>query len=170
MANVKSDGKILLTMFVGVIIALTLVSPIADNIFNSTNTLTYLNATFTMPTTANTSTTITGRELITGLAITNATVPNSTDLIGPAKFIILRTGNVSGGYRVELFMNDTAVAKGYAGRSVNVSYSFKPEGYTDSSGTQGIMRVILIVVALAVLVYSIVVFMQSDRVKEFMRK
>ena len=149
----NTDGKILIVLFIGAIIAVTFMSPIGDIIFGTTNTITITNQTVTGAT-VNTTLDIRGREILTTVAIINET--NATDsLVNEGGSLQTGTGS-DGLLSVQLLLNDTAAD--FAGLGVNVSYTANPDGYISNSGGRSITQIILIIAALAIVVFTIVMF------------
>ena len=152
----EGDGKAILSIFIGAIIAVVCLGTIADSIYTQTNTFTNANETVTAPV-VNGTLDLTGRELVTQVEIYNNT-NISQSLIGSGGS--LQTGTATSGTRtVQLAIDDNAVA--FAGLSVNVSYIYNPEGYLSLGGARSIQSLILIIGALAILIFVIVVLIKS---------
>jgi len=153
MADFKTDGKTIFTIFVGAIIAATLIVAIADQVNLTTSTFRVDNVTVTAPA-VNATLDLTGRELISRLGITNESQPNLTNQL------TLQTGTGTTGLRsVQLTINDTS--SNYAGVSVNVSYTYNPDGYVSDPGGRSITLLITLFAALAILIFVIVVLFQG---------
>jgi hypothetical protein len=162
MANLKSDGKMIFMIFFGVIIATVLLSSSADQVFIQTNILSISNGTSTAPA-VNATLDLTGRTLVGTGIVTNAT--SGVTVSGG----IVQTGlsSTTGLQTIQLTLNDTASA--YAAESVNVSYTYQPDGYLGNSGARGISTLIIIIGALAVLIYVIVVLYQNENFQRMLR-
>ena len=162
MATLSGDGKAIMTIFIGAIITVVFIGSFADNIFEQTNTITNFNESVT-GSAVNVSLDLTGRELVgTGIA-TNAT---SGVLIPDAIIsdqISLTTGLVS----VVLTLNDTA--EDYVGNPVNVSYTFNPDGYVNDTGGRSITRLILIISALAIVVFIVVTLFKTGALSKLLK-
>ena len=165
MVNFTLDGKMIFTIFVGTIIAATLIATIGDSIFTQTNTIAVTNNTVTAAA-VNTTLDVSGRELLTTIEIYNAT--NVTDsLVGLGG--LLQTGTATDGLlSVQLILNDTASA--FAGESVNISYTANPDGFLSDGGARSIANLILIFAALAILVFTIVVIFQNENFRRLLNR
>lgn len=158
--SLSSDGKAIFMVFFGAIIAVVLIGTFADNVFTQTNTYTWTNETYARPT-VNTSTDLTGRELVGSAIVLNSTVTNGTAGGGIVTGAIVSTGtSASTGLRsVQILLNDTAHAETSAA-GINVTYTFRPDGYLNLAGARGMASLIVIMSALAILVFVVVVFIK----------
>ena len=161
MATFKGDGKMIFTIFIGVIIVVTFMSPISDSIFSQTNTIAIANQTVTAPA-VNGTLDLTGRELVGTGIVTNST----GDLVNGGT-IATATSATSGLRTVQLAINDTAA--GAAGNSVNVSYTYNPDGYLSNTGARSISGVILIIAALAIVVFIILILFGTESTRKLLR-
>jgi hypothetical protein len=155
----KRSFAAVLMIFIGAIIATTFIASIATQVNLETNQFTIHNDTVTVPSTANTTLDLTGRELVTAIGIWNATesILNNASIMG-SNGTDLQTGWTSGGLRtVQLITNDTAVNTGFIGKTVNVSYIYLPDGYVSDSGARSVTTLITLISALAIVVYIIVI-------------
>jgi hypothetical protein len=150
-------------VFIGAIITATFIVAIANQVNLSTNTFSRLNATAIAPA-VNTTLDITGRELVgTGFVINTS---NRTDT---ANGVILQTGIGSDGLlHVQLRVNDTGSR--FSGQSVNVSYTFNPDGYVSEQGGRTITTLILLFSALAIVVFVIIMFIKHASLGDLMRR
>ena len=164
MGILNTDGKAILVAFIGILVAVTFISPIANSVDTQTSIYRVDNATYTVSSTVNGTTDLTGRALITRVAITNATEP----LDIPS--LTLQTGTGTNGLRsVQLLNNDTSNTD-YAGKSVNVSYTYEPDGYLPISGARSVASLIILFGALAIVVFALVSFMKDGSLKELLRR
>ncbi len=163
----KGDGKAIFTVFIGAIIAIVFLASISDNIFTQTNTVSATNSTFTAPV-VNGSVAITGRELVDGTTpITlNASNASGIDLQDLGVFVDTRT--INGVRTVALNINQTGI--GFASSDINVTYEYDPQGYISIAGGRSITLLILIIAALAILVFVVVVFVRDGFLGTLMNK
>lgn len=165
MAISEGDFKAIMIVFIGSIIAATLIVSIADQTNLETNTFVNQNQTVTAGAVNATVDTI-GRELIGTGSTKNATNATGLDQIGLGVF--LQTGTGTNGLRtVQLVVNDTGSA--FAGESINVSYTYNPDGYISSAGARSITNLIVLFAALAALVFVIVSFMKDGSMGRLIR-
>lgn len=163
MASFKMDGKAILIVFVGLIIAVTFLSTISDTVFTQTNTATVTNVTVTAPA-INATIDLTGRTLLTSVLVINASNESSPNNNG----LILQNGIGTNGLNtVQLTINDTAGS--YAGISVNVSYTYQPEGYIQNASARSVTLLIVLFGALAALVFTITVFIREGSLGKLIR-
>lgn len=164
MSSLKSDGKTLLIIFIGAIIAATLIASIADQVVGVTTTITVTNATVTAAV-VNTTLDVRGRTLLTTVNIINASNETDTliDLGGS-----LQTGTGSNGLRsVQLILNDTA--SDFAGEDVNISYTADPDGYIPTASGRSITILITLFAALATLIFVIVVLLKHGSMGDLIK-
>jgi len=152
----KMNIAFIVMIFVGAIVAATIIVNIADQTNLLTNTFPATNTTVTVPA-VNATTDLTGRELLTEIEIVNATGANNTDIVG----LFLRTGTGTNGLRsVQLVANDTA--SGIVGVSVNTSYTYNPDGFVSTAGGRSITNLIPLFAALAIVIFIIVMLFKSE--------
>ncbi len=167
MADFNSDGKAIMAIFIGAIIAIVFLATIADSIFTQTNTFESINTTVTMPS-INGTLDLTGREIVSTIEIynaTNASQSETTELNGSS----LVTGITRGLNTVQLTIDDDSGAR-YAGSEVNISYVYLPEGYVSDSSARAVTRLITIFGALAILIFVIVVLIKNGSLGELIRR
>lgn len=152
----KSDMKMILIIFIGLIIATVFIASIGDQIFLETNTFNQTNFTVTAPA-INGTVLLTGRELVPG---TTPIVRNATNFELQNAGIFVTDGLINGVKTVFLSVNDSGFPSNAS--SVNVSYNFNPDGYLSDSGTRSITLLILIFSALAALIFVIVQIWKND--------
>lgn len=152
--NFKSDTRMIFMIFFGLIIATTLIVPIANQINAQTETVTTINQTVTAPA-INATLDLAGRSLITQIEVINASNGSSTNA-----GMFLQTGFGTSGLRtVQLTLNDAA--SNFSGTSVNVSYTYEPNGFV-SGGSASLMLLVLIFAALGALIFAVVILFQGD--------
>ena len=150
----QGDGKAVLAVFIGAIIAVTFMATIGDQIFPQTNTGVVNNLSVVTPANG-TFTDVRGRELITLSRITNATDSKLLQGVNMRTAASATTGLLT----VQVTTNDTF--NGTVGETVNLTYTYIPDGYVSNSGGRAITRLILIFAALAIVVFIIVKFIQN---------
>lgn len=152
MAKMKStDGMMIMAIFVGAIIAVTFMSPIGDAVFNTRNLVTQTNETRTTAA-VNATITLSGRANTTPVTVVNAS--DGTDWT--ANFTVTSTDSVG---NLVVFLETTQAASdaGQAAQSANLTYTYEPQGYLRDSGSRGITALIVIMSALAIVIFVIVV-------------
>lgn len=162
MAMLKSDGKMVFMIFVGAVITVVFMGVIADQVFLQTNTATATNVTFTAAA-VNSSVTLTGRQNISTITVINAT--NAT-LDWSANFTV-DTVDSSSNLGIFLVTRDVT-GVGFAGESINVSYDYQPVGYLQDSGARSIAALVVIMSALAIVVFVIVVMFKFGSIRDMM--
>ena len=153
--SLKGDGLAIFTIFLGAIIAVVFIGSFSDNIFTQTTTFTNANETVTALA-INTSLNLVGRELTGSPSATTWNATNGTDATNQQNNgITLSTKTVNGISTVVLTLNDTAT--NFVGQTINVSYIYEPDGYISNAGGRSVTSLILIISALAIVVFVIVV-------------
>ncbi len=156
MTSFKSDGKAILIVTIGALIAIAFLATIADSIFEQTNTITFTNVTVTGAA-VNTTLDLTGRQILTTVHIYNSS--NFTESLVNSGGS-LQTGVGSNGLlSVQLLLNDTGSP--YAGETINISYTANPDGYLSDTSSRAIALLIVIFGSLGVLIFVIVVFIRD---------
>jgi len=151
-----SNFGILILIFIGVIVAIALFSATFEPIGNMRNIYTITGGQITTAATGNGTVTLTGRENTTAI-----TVVNATDGSDWSSNFGVETRNNAGGLAILLVTSDAAVAAGQNGSAANVTYSYKPNGYNDSSGSRSIIGLILIMAALAIAIFVVPGFREA---------
>ncbi len=144
-----SIGLIVIT-FVGIIVALALFTPIADTTGDMRNLRTSTLANFTTAGTVNSSITLGGRELVGSIIVVNA---SDTGEVWTSNFTTVSTDS-TGKLAILLKTTDAAGVAGQNGSLASVTYTFKPQGYSDSSGSRSIIGIILIFAALTIMAFA----------------
>ncbi len=158
----KGDGKAILVVFIGAIIAAVLLASVANQVVGVTTTVAAINSSFTLCNSVNCTTDLTGRQLVSGatITVTNGTVTTR---------ILIRDGADSGGLRtVQALVNDTAFAELYGGDLINVTYTYEPDGFVGGS-TGTITTLITLFGAFAALIFVIVVFIKDGSMGRLIR-
>lgn len=164
MTSFKSDGKAILIVTIGALIAIAFLATIADSIFEQTNTIAFTNVTVTSAA-VNTTLDVTGRQLLTTVQIYNSS--NFTDSLVNSGGSLQTGAGSSGLLSVQLLLNDTASA--YAGKTINISYTANPDGYLSLGSSRSIANLIIIFGSLAVLIFVIIVFIMNGSMGKLIR-
>ncbi len=149
-----SDGnlKAIFIVFIGAIIAVTLISVISNQTNLSTNSFVTVNETFTIPTNVGETVDLGGRELVSATAIRSA---NASTILN----LTLQTGTGASGLRsVQIVVDGPVVAN--TSQTGLASFTYLPDGYVGSSGGRSIVNLIVIFAALAIVVFVLVVFIK----------
>lgn len=131
-------------IFVMAIVGLALFLPVAQQVGASTTTLDAANASYTMP---NNGVTIDleGQELISSVVIYNAT----GTLIPASNYTVAEGISATTGLKTITLTNDDTV---FQGQSINLSYTYGPDGYIENGGARSIASLIIIFFALGIAV------------------
>ncbi len=163
MAQFKTDGKFILLGFVGLMIAIVMLSSIGDSIFNQRNTFNQTNISVTAPA-INGTLVLTGRQLVAG---TTPIVRNSSNIDLQNAGVFISDGIVNGVHTVFMSVNQSGDPNN--GTAVNMTYEFRPDGYLDSSADRSVVFLIVLFGALAILVFIVVMLFKFSSLKEIMR-
>ena len=149
-----SDGKIIFGVFIGAIIAIVLISSIGDQINVVTTEGVESNLTVNSSATGNGTVSLIGRTLLVAGDIFNSTGNESghAEVFGTGNYT-LATRTISGSRTVVLITNDSATEPG---QQLNVTYTYEPDGYGNTSEARSITTLILIISALAILMFVVV--------------
>ena len=149
----KSDGKMILMLFIGVIIAVALYSVIADSVASGTVVSnTFTNQTVTAPA-VNNSLELNGRDLVGTGSSRNLTAPIT---IG---FLIREEIGSDGQKSVVLFVNQSGSF--HAGNTTNVTYTSVPDGAV-TGGSRAIFLLVIIFGAIAIMVFGVVMLFKGS--------
>ncbi len=158
----QMDGKALMIAFIGAIIALAFMTVIADATFFPTTIGTNTNETVT-GLAVNVSLDLTGRDLVTATSVTQ----NDTSAIVTGAILSTGTSSTTGLRSVQLTLNDTA--SGFVGKTVNVTYTYKPDGYLNDLASRSVLLLVILFAALGVLIFVIATFIKLGSLGELMR-
>ena len=150
------DARMVFIIFIGLIITAAFMVNIGDAVNNSTSLTTLTNGTFTSAA-VNSSLTLPGRANTTVITIVNAT--NGT-LDWTANFTV-DTTNSNGVLGIFLVTRDVT-GVGFPAEAINVSYTYEPQGYLGDSGSRNVALLILIMSALAMVVFTIVMIWKGS--------
>ena len=167
MAMLKSDGKMIFMIFIGVIITVVFLNGIADQVSLQTQTQTLTNLSATVPATANTTFTpqLPGRQNITAIVVT---FTNGTGTFTFTNNFTVNTTDASGNLGIFFFPTDAAVTEGVNGSDVNLTFTMQPFGYLQDSASRNVTSLIVLFAALAIVVFVIVVLFKFGSLSEMM--
>jgi len=150
-------------MFLGIIVALSLLPAIAENHNTLTTTRTASNVTYTSPA-LNGVIDLEGQELIGTALVTNAT---GGTLITSNVTVDEGVSATTGLKTVQLTVTgDTFGTDDLTAVSLNVSYTYGPEGYADSQGARGMAGLIVLFAGLGLM--GFVVFYSIGKARGWM--
>lgn len=138
-------------LFIGIIVALALFTPIADTTGDMRNLRTATLVNYTTAATVNESITLVGRELVGSIIVVNA---SNTSEVWTTNFDTVST-NTAGSLAILLKTTDAAGTAGQNASLASVTYTYKPQGYNDSSGSRSIIGIVLVFLALAIMAFVV---------------
>ena len=141
---------VFLIMFIGVVVGIAILQQSATNIAVLTTEVVVANQSFTFPTNATYVT-------LTGQSARSVSVINQTGLevVNEGNYTIVNNVVNNGALESRLYGKANIPNSRYAGRLVNVSYTYQPYGYDTSAGGRTIAGLIIIFSALAIAVVAI---------------
>jgi hypothetical protein len=135
---------------VSILIGLAFLQIIAQNVYSSTNLKSVVNQSVTLSTaTTSNFTDITGWQSTSGTYV----ITNGTDNIGATNLTVVERIGTDGLKSVSI--QDVSVGARWSGKVVNITGSYGPDGYIDSSGGRSITALIVLMTALVILVIAI---------------
>lgn len=155
MATLKGDGKMIFLITIGAILALAFMTPIANSVVGSTDTISVTNNTVTSPA-VNSTAFLNGRSLEGTMLITNTTNADITSQFDTTNK--LNNGLLS----VAITANDTTAAQGNTASPINVTYTAQPDGYLSDGGARSTLTLVIIISALAILFVVIQYLFDKD--------
>ena len=138
-------------LFIGIIVSLSLLVPSAQNVGEVINKKTVVNQSVTFPTNGSTLT-------LTGQATSGWVIVNASDASKQVSSTNYTVSNyvVSNGVMTSVLTNTLSNPHNpYAGKSVNISYTYEPLGYAPESSTRTIVGLIVLLSTLAILGFVI---------------
>ena len=164
MVNKNGQIALVIMLFVGLIVTASILPDIANQEELITGSFSVTNETVAIPSAANGTLDLTGRDLIEQIQISNATSSaiNALDVTGLA---LQRGIGTNGLLSVQLHVNDSGPA--ILGNNVNVSYTYRADGFV-GAGNVAITQLIVLFSALAMVVFAIVVLFQGP-LKELLK-
>ena len=146
----KTGIGILIVLFIGAIVGLVLLQTTAQETDDALTTRFLANRTITAPA-AGSTTDLVGQELLSTPIVTNASgggvVPTTNYTIAEG------VSTVDGLKRIRY---TTVGPSPFASKSVNVSYTYGPEGYIEDSAGRSIFSLVIILGALALAVFLLI--------------
>ncbi len=158
----NSNFKALLILFIGALIALAFMLPIANEVVGQSQTQNRVNDSVTTAA-VNETIELIGRELVGTVTVQNS----SGDLTEIANFTFANEICADGLICIKMKTTDAAVDTGDDSTLLNVTYEFKPDGYLNDSGARSVTTLIPLFAALAIVVFSIVMFWPN--IRDFMK-
>ncbi len=158
MVMLNNDVKVFFGIFIGVILAVVLLSSAADTVFLSTNNFNQSNATITTPA-ISVVTAIEGRELVG-----TATVLNGSFVV-PSSNVTVSDQNLNGTQTVTVLVENAS----FANVPLNFSYVFVPDGNVPGVGGT-VLRLVLIFGSLGVLIFVVFKVVKEGSMKNFLGK
>ena len=162
MVNKTGQITFVIILFVGLIVAASILPDIANQEELITGSFEVRNDTITVPA-INGTVDLTGRDLITEIQIENATTVADDDVVGLA---LIEGIGTNGLVTIQLFANDTSSL--ITGNGVNVSYTYRADGFV-GNGNVAVTQLIVLFAALAMVIFSIVMLFESP-LKELFKK
>ena len=154
----KSDGKMILTIFIGVIIAVALFIAISNSVAGGTVVSnTFTNATVTAPA-VNTSLELNGRDLVGSGLVWNLSTEITS--VSTSDNITIREEVGSTGSKsvvLHVFQNSS----GFAGTEVNVTYTSVPDNSVTGS-SRAIFLLVIIFGAIAIMVFVVIMLFKGS--------
>ena len=155
------NGKIfgfatLLTLFIGIIVALTLLQPAASNVAITNTIYTATNKTFAAPANG-ASVDLTGQSLLSTPVVTNAT---NGVRIASGNYTIAESISPSTGLKTVRY---TTVGTNFQSVNVNITYQYGAPGYMDDAGSRSISGIIILLAALAIAVIIVRKVMEEGK-------
>ena len=148
---------VMIGVFVGIIVALVLLSAVSPYIGQSSQTQQLVNLTVTPSGTLGTYIDVRGQELLGTPIVTNS----SNAVVIPASnyTIVERVSPIDGLKRIAITINPSAST--WNASAINVSYAYGMEGYADDGGARAIIPLITIFAVLAILVFTLYPIMKE---------
>lgn len=141
---------VLIVLAIGIIVCLLLFQQAASNVerANPSTVTTIRNQTVTFPA-AGSKLILTGQELVTTFGIANT---SGEGLVPATNYTWQEEVRTSDGMKGIVI---TANAGPFNSRSVNVSYTYYPDGYIDSAGGRSVASIIVLLAAIALAVFGL---------------
>jgi len=143
----------MIIMFIGIIVALVLLTASAGEVGKSTSTDVLSNGLYTAPASGS-CIDLKGQELLSAATVTNRTSGTAKTV----NFTIAEGISTVDGLKRIRFCTTGASAGGgdaWSGLAFNVSYTYGPEGYADDSGARSILGIVILLAAIAVVVFVV---------------
>lgn len=168
-ALLKGDGAAIMTLFIGVIIAVVMIGSIADSVDPTTGLRRADNVTFTAPNgpIGGTNITIlndTGRAVDTSEVTTIIINATASDTISTGNFTVYND-IVSGESVIRIGTNNGD----YNGSSMNITLGYQPYGYLSLSSARSVATLITLFASLAIVVFSLVMLIKKGSLGAFVR-
>lgn len=156
-----------MAIFIGAIITVTLIIGVADQVVLQTTTMNIVNESVAAIATGNGTTTLTGRTLVGEGIVVNGT--DGEVVLSPLNYSINSTIGSDGLLSVTLTRYDGCGATNCSG-SVNVSYTFEPDGHSVNSNDRALITLILLMSALAIVVFVAAQLYKTGSMQNLLRR
>jgi hypothetical protein len=146
----ESPMGLIIAIFIAVIVALVLYQSIAQTVGTSTTSGSLVNVTYLSSVSANGTVTVGGRDngVLSVAHAANGTVVTS--------LFALENNYVNNQQVIQLKTTDAAVAnKWYNGTNINITYTYNPTGYMDSSASRTTFLLVVIMAAIGIAVVAL---------------
>lgn len=145
---------IFLTVFIVVIVGLSLMTAIAQQVGPVTSTTNARNVTYTAPA-ANATIDLTGQELLSTPVVTNA---SSGTVVAAGNYTVAEGISTTSGLKSIQYTSTDGI---YQSQPVNISYSYGVDGYITDAGGRAIASLIVLFVALGIAIVAMSPTMRS---------
>ena len=150
----------LIILFISILVGLVLFLPIAQNVGSVTDTqvfnTTESGTVFTAPA-SGASTDLTGQELIGDAVVQNGSDGTAIETAG--NWTVTEIVSTTTGVKTLSFT--TTAGSEFASKSVNLTYTYGPDGYIESAGARSITGLIVLFFALGIAVVAMTPVMRS---------
>lgn len=157
MMNNKGEISVgtLILVFVGIIVALALLSGSYDGIAKSTQSNVLVNGSYTLPANGACKDLV-GQELLSSAIVINAT-NNGPVVTGINNTVSEGISTVDGLKRIRVCTTGTSInGEASSGYPIKVSYTYGGEGYADDSGSRAIIGLIILLAVIAIAIWVLV--------------
>lgn len=141
-------------VFIAVIVGLALLTGngIAGQVASSTQTQSTVNHSVTSGASDGTSVELYGSDVVGTPTVING---SSNTVIYGTNFTFRKGIGADGQQTLLMVTNAAAVTSGYAGKTINVTYTYEPDGYMEDAGARGMFNTVTIFAALLIAVAAL---------------
>jgi len=159
----ESDGKAIMTVFLGALICVVLLGSVADSLYPQTHEFSTANLSTTTAA-VNATVTLPGRSYTGSPFVSNTSHHDCS-----AQFTFTNVID-AGDHKITMKTLDTAAANGLASKLVNVTYTGQPDGYISESSSRSTAKLITLFGAIAILIFIIVVLIAQGSLGRLIRR
>lgn len=168
--NVKKGIGLFVILVIAILVGITFLVATADTATSQTTLNTAKNVTVTFPTNT-TYITLSGKAVSPSDSSANVVATNATggEIIATGNYTLSNYYNNNGALEARLYGRPTIANSLYAGKSVNLTYTYESTNYVGDNTSRTLITLIVLFGAIGILAVVIVYLWRSDDLQHLMK-